>query len=182
LARILPNPLEKPVHASTAEVRLTMSKETRKTLATAVCLLFLSEIGLGATAKFDKAEYMPPKTAGSQNTKAGSPVKGDVCFDKETKTLSFTDGKGNAVVSIPYDKIKSMLYEQTSRPRYAEAILLSPFFLFSKTKKHFLTIQYTNAAGDGQFAMIHMDKSNARDIVAEAQAESGVKVEWAQEK
>lgn len=159
-----------------------MSKKSHKTLAMVVCLLFFTQIALGAVTKFDKAEYMPPKTAGSQNAKAGSPVKGELCFDKETKTLSFTDGKGNTIVNIPFDKIKSMLYERTSRPRYAEAILLSPLFLFSKTKKHFLTVQYTNSAGDGQFVMIHLDKSNARDIVAEAEAESGVKVEWAQEK
>ena len=73
-------------------------------------------------------------------------------------------------------------HEKTSKPRYAEAILISPFFLFAHSKKHFLTIQYADADGTGKFAMIHMDKSNARDIVAAAEAETGKKVERSEEK
>jgi hypothetical protein len=69
-----------------------------------------------------------------------------------------------------------MLYEKTSHPRYTEAILISPFFLFSKTKKHFLTVQYTDERGDGKFMMLHMDKSNAEDIVNTAEAQTGQKV------
>lgn len=135
-----------------------------------------------ATLKFGKAEYVPPKDEGSKNKKGGNPIKGEVCFDKGAKVFTFVDDKSNTVVTIPYDKIKSMLYEKTSHPRYAEAIIISPFFLFSKTKKHFLTIQYTNAAGEGQFAMIHMDKGNARDIVAQAEADTGKKVDLSEER
>jgi hypothetical protein len=61
----------------------------------------------------------------------------------------------------------------------AEEILISPFFIFAHSKKHFLTIQYTDADGQGKFALIHMDKGNARDIVAAAEAETGKKVERA---
>ena len=75
-----------------------------------------------------------------------------------------------------------MLYELSSKPRYAEAILISPFFLFTKSKKHFLTVQYTDDAGSGKFMMIHMDKTNARDIVNTAEAETGKKVDYSQEK
>lgn len=95
--------------------------------------------------------------------------------------MEFVDEKGASLVSIPNEKIKTMLYERTSKPRYAEAILISPFFLFTHSKKHFLTIQYTDADGQGKFAMIHMDKGNARDIVAAAEAETGRKVERAEE-
>jgi len=157
-----------------------MPTKAHTALALAMCLFFSVEVIAAATVKFDKTEYLPPKTEGSK--KESNPVKGDVCFDKETKTLTFVDDKGHTVVSIPYDKIKSMLYEKTSHPRYAEAILLSPFFLFTKTKKHFLTIQYTDVGGDGKFTMIHLDKSNAREIVAEAEADTGKKVEQAEEK
>jgi hypothetical protein len=62
------------------------------------------------------------------------------------------DEKGASLVSIPNERIKTMLYERTSKPRYAEAILISPFFLFAHSKKHFLTIQYTDADGQGKFA------------------------------
>jgi hypothetical protein len=109
-------------------------------------------------------------------------VKGSIGFDKDKKTVEFTDDKGAPVVSIPDDKIRSKLYETTSKPRYAEAILISPFFLFTDSKKHFLTIQYTGTDGQGKFAMIHLDKGNARDVVAAAEAETGKKVERAEEK
>jgi hypothetical protein len=159
-----------------------MKKSAITALAIAMSMLFVADAMAATTAKFDKVEYLPPKVAGNKNAKESNPVKGDICFDKDTKNVIFIDEKGHTVVTIPYDKVKSLLYEKTSHPRYTEAILISPFFLFSKTKKHFLTIQYTNAAGDGQFAMIHMDKSNARDIVAEAEAETGKKVEMTEEK
>lgn len=151
----------------------------RKLVAVAACATLISSASLAAT-KFDHAEYMKPKTEGQK--KDEHPVQGSISFDKEKKTVEFLDKKGVTVVSIPDDKIKSMLYEKTSKPRYAEAILISPFFLFTHSKKHFLTIQYTDADGQGKFAMVHMDKGNAQDIVATAEAETGKKVERSEEK
>jgi hypothetical protein len=133
-----------------------------------------------AASKFDHAEYLKPKTEGQK--KDDHPVKGSISFDKDKKSVEFLDEKGVSVLSISNDKIKSMIYEKTSRPRYAEAILISPFFLFTHSKKHFLTIQYTDMGGEGKFAMIHMDKGNARDIVAAAEAETGKTVERTEEK
>jgi hypothetical protein len=150
----------------------------RAVLAAGCALIFTA--GSLAEVKFDHAEYMKPKTEGQK--KDDHPVKGSVSFDRDKKTVDFLDEKGASVLSIPNDKIKSMLYEKTSKPRYAEAILISPFFIFAHSKKHFLTIQYTDVDGQGKFAMIHMDKGNARDIVAAAEAETGKKVERAEEK
>jgi hypothetical protein len=133
-----------------------------------------------AQAKFDHAEYMKPKAEGQK--KDEHPVKGSISFDRDKKTVEFLDEKGVSALSIPDDKIKNMLYEKTSKPRYAEAILISPFFLFTHSKKHFLTIQYTDDGGQGKFALIHMDKGNARDIVAAAEAETGKRVERSEER
>ena len=151
----------------------------RKLAIVAGCAAVFSN-ALLAASKFDHAEYLKPKTEGQK--KDERPVKGSISFDKDKKSVEFLDAKGAAVVSIPDDKIKSMIYEKTSKPRYAEAILISPFFLFTHSKKHFLTIQYTDADGQGKFAMIHMDKGNARDIVAAAEAETGKTVERSEEK
>ena len=153
----------------------------RKRIIGGGCALLFATVSLAATAtKFDHAEYLKPKTEGQK--KDDHPVKGSISFDKEKKTVEFADEKGVSVVSIPDDKVKSILYEKTSKPRYAEAILISPFFLFTHSKKHFLTIQYTDADGQGKFAMIHLDKGNARDVVAAAEAETGKRVERAEEK
>jgi len=153
----------------------------RKRIIGGGCALLFATVSLAATAtKFDHAEYMRPKTEGQK--KDDHPVKGSISFDKDKKTVEFADEKGVSVVSIPDNKIKSILYEKTSKPRYAEALLISPFFLFTHSKKHFLTIQYTDTDGQGKFAMIHLDKGNARDVVAAAEAETGKRVERAEEK
>src|ERR1700720_788134 len=154
-----------------------MTGTIRKWVLGGGCALLLSTASLAAT-KFDHAEYLKAKTEGQK--KDDHPVKGSISFDKDKKSVEFLDEKGASLVSIPNEKIKTMLYERTSKPRYAEAILISPFFLFAHSKKHFLTIQYTDADGQGKFAMIHMDKGNARDIVAAAEAETGRKVERAE--
>jgi hypothetical protein len=156
-----------------------MKKTILKTVFAVGCAVVFTSASLAGT-KFDHAEYMKPKTEGQK--KDDHPVKGSVSFDKEKKTVEFLDEKGVSVISIPDDKIKSILYEKTSKPRYAEALLISPFFLFTHSKKHFLTIQYTDADGQGKFAMIHMDKGNARDIVAAAEAETGKTVDRSEEK
>ena len=141
-------------------------------LAVLLCLALTGKIC--AATPFGKVEYLPPKVEGHKH--GSDPIKGQVIFDKEKKALEFQNEKGQQIVEIPYDKIKSILYEKTSRPRYAEAILISPFFLFSKTKKHFLTFQYTDEKGEGKFMMLHLDKSNATDIVNTAEADTGQKV------
>lgn len=156
-----------------------MTGTIRKWVIGGGCALLFSTVSLAAT-KFDHAEYLKPKTEGQK--KDDHPVKGSISFDKDKKVVEFIDEKGTSVVSIPYDQIKSMLYEKTSKPRYAEAVLLSPLFIFSHSKKHFLTIQYSDTDGQGKFAMIHMDKSNARDILAASEAETGKKVDRTEEK
>jgi hypothetical protein len=130
--------------------------------------------------KFDHAEYMQATASGQK--KAAPAVKGALSFDAEKKCVDFVDEKGAPAFSIKYDSIKTILYEKTSKPRYAEAILISPLFLFSHSKKHFLTIQYSDAAGTGQFVIVHLDKKNAREVVALAEAQTGKKVEQVEEK
>ena len=135
----------------------------------------------GSTAnKFDHAEYMKATSAGQK--KAEPAVKGILLFDREQKTVDFLDSKRTSAFSIKYDSIKTMRYEEADKPRYAEAVLISPMFLLSHSKKHYLTIQYTDASGAGQFVIVHLDKKNAREAVAAAEAATGKKVERVEEK
>jgi hypothetical protein len=74
--------------------------------------------------------------------------------------------KGKTEIEIPYRGITSLLYERAATPRYSAAILVSPLFLFSKSKKHFLTIQYKGTEGQSQFALIRFDKKNWQSAIA----------------
>ena len=132
------------------------------------------------THRFGKAEYLPATSTGQK--KAGQPVKGSLVFDPDEKNVNFFQESGSPVLSIKFDAIKNMSYEKASKPRMAEAVLISPLFLLSNSKKHYLTFQYTDDSGEGKYAIIHLDKSNAREAVACAEAQTGKKVEQIDEK
>lgn len=129
---------------------------------------------------FTKAEYFQATSTGQK--KAGGTVKGTLFFDNEKKQVSFLQESGSPAVAIKYDTIKTMMYEKASKPRYAAAVLVSPLFLLSHGKKHYLTIQYTDENSEGKYAIVHLDKSNAREAIACAEAQTGVKVEQIEEK
>ncbi|MGB0036734.1 MAG: hypothetical protein WBP79_14785 [Candidatus Acidiferrales bacterium] len=139
----------------------------------AVLALLVSDVCFAQT-RFDRAEYLMAAGAGQ---KKGKVAKGTLSFDSEKKLVTFVAGKQSEQFSIGYDTITSMLYEQASRPRYAEAILISPMFVFAKEKKHFLTIHFNGEGGTPQFVVVHLDKTNYRNALATAEAQTGKKVD-----
>jgi len=130
-----------------------------------------------STTQFEGAQYYL-KTPNEKKTKQ---VDGTLVIDSSAKVARFV-AKGKTEVEIPYGSITSLLYERAATPRYSAAVLVSPLFLFSKSKKHFLTIQYKNAEGQGQFALIRFDKKNWQPAVAAVEAQTGIKVERVEEK
>jgi hypothetical protein len=129
---------------------------------------------------FGKAEYLQATSTGQK--KAAPPVKGTLVFDPQRRYVDFLQDSGSPALSIKFDDIKSMTYEKASKPRMAEAVLISPLFLLSNSKKHYLTFEYTDDSGQGKYAIIHLDKKNAREAVACAEAQTGKNVEQVDEK
>jgi hypothetical protein len=148
-------------------------------------IAFLSSLAYGREIqgkanKFDHVEYMQATSSGQK--KAAPAFKGTLFFNTEQKTIEFLDAKGSSALSIKYSSTKSVLYEQTSTPRYAEAVLISPLFVFAHSKKHFLTVQFTNDAGIGEFVIFHLNKGSAREAIATTEAETGKSDERTEEK
>jgi hypothetical protein len=104
-------------------------------------------------------------------------VSGSLKFNREAKEIQFTSQNGAPQLVIKYDAIKRIEYERASRPRYTEGILIAWPLLLTKSKKHYLTIQYMDSSGAGHYAIMRLDKSNCRDVIAEAEAQTGKKVE-----
>jgi preprotein translocase subunit SecG len=161
----------------------------RRMLAVVTVMFFVVSLSLAQkssdktkadTLRFDKAEYLQG-TSGGQ-VKAGTTLKGTLVFDSEKKNVDFLQESGSPAMSIKYDTIKNITYEKASKPRYAAAVLVSPLFLLSHGKKHYLTFQYNDGTGEGKYAIIHLDKKNAREAVACAEAQTGKKVEQIEEK
>ena len=128
-------------------------------------------------SQFDDAEYYVK----TPNENKAKPIGGVLVFDTGAKTVRFLH-KGKAEIEIPYGSVTSLLYERTAKPRYTAAILISPLFLFSKSKKHFLTIQYKSADGRGEYALIRLDKKNYQPALAMVEAQTSIKVERTEER
>jgi hypothetical protein len=90
--------------------------------------------------------------------------------------LSFQYGQVN--LRIPYQKINTVEYGQNVSRRYAEAVLLSPVFLLSKSHKHFVTLGYVDADGKQQAVVFRVDKGDIRAVLAGLEARTGRRVEY----
>jgi hypothetical protein len=86
-----------------------------------------------------------------------------------------------AQVRIPYDRINLIEYGQQVSRRLAMAIVISPLFLLTKSRKHFLTVGYAGEDGKQQALVFRLDKDNVRVILVSLEARTGLKVEYQDE-
>ncbi len=86
--------------------------------------------------------------------------------------------RDKTVFAIAYQKINTVEYGQTVSRRYAEAVLISPVLLLSKSRKHFVTIGYVDEAGKQQALVFRVDKGDIRSVLASLEAKTGRRVEF----
>jgi len=79
---------------------------------------------------------------------------------------------------VPYEKVNTLEYGQHVGRRYAEAILISPLMLLSKSRKHYVTVGYTDGDGKQQALVLQVSKSDVRAVLAGLEAKTGRKVEY----
>jgi hypothetical protein len=85
---------------------------------------------------------------------------------------------GKQEFRVPYDKINLLEYGQKVDRRYLVAALLSPMFLLSKSRQHFLTVGYTDAEGHQQAMVFRVAKGDVRTVLVTLEARTGVKVQY----
>jgi hypothetical protein len=106
---------------------------------------------------------------------------------KSEGNISATDGDDflfrskQAFIRIPYSKINTLEYGQRVNRRYAEAILISPFLLLAKKRKHFLTVGYTDEEGRQQAMVFELPKGVVRQMLVSLEAKTGRRVEYQDE-
>ncbi len=83
---------------------------------------------------------------------------------------------GEGTVRVPWKGIKSIEYGQTASRRVTSAILLSPLALFSKARKHYISLEWVDDQGQPQSAALRADKNNFRSILSALRAKSGLEV------
>ena len=98
---------------------------------------------------------------------------------KDEKVFIFDTGE--AKLEIPYDKVDSLEYGQKAGRRVGVAFAINPIFIFSKKRRHFLTLGYTDADGKQQAAVFEMGKDVIRVNLASLEARTGKKIEYQDE-
>lgn len=97
----------------------------------------------------------------------------------DPKALIFVSQRGR--FEIPYEGVTSVEYGQKAGRRVGVAIVISVWALFSKKRKHFLTLGYKDAQDVQQGVVIELPKGTPKSIITIIEARSGVKCEYESE-
>ena len=92
----------------------------------------------------------------------------------ETSDTTFlvltTHGK---TLKIPYAKVNLIEYGQNVSRRIGLAIVISPMFLLSKSRAHFVTLGYTDEDGRQQAIVLQVDKRVVRSTLTTLEVRTG---------
>ncbi len=81
-------------------------------------------------------------------------------------------------VYIGYDKINLLEYGQNVDRRITMAVIISPLFLLSKKRQHFLTVGYGDKQGKQQALVFKVDKNSIRSVLVALEARTGLKIQF----
>lgn len=141
----------------------------KRTVAAVVALTLLTHTVAIFAVDAKKAEYVGGTVAGLKEK-----VEGRLDTSDETHLMFNTEE--SPTVRIPYKSIVELEYGQKAGRRVAMAILLSPLALFSKKRKHYLSIAYKDAKGQEQAAIFELGKDIVRTSLMVIQTRSGKKI------
>ncbi len=136
-------------------------------------VLLLASVSLPAADSGVKAQFIGGTVAG---VKAKSTARLDLTG---ADSLHFQGDKAD--LRIAYKKVNTLEYGQNVSRRYAAAILVSPVLLLSKTRRHYVTIGYTDEAGNQQALVFRVEKGDIRMVLASLEARTGRRVEFQDE-
>jgi len=162
-----------------------MKKTTVLTLV--ICLVLNAPVMAALDSK--KAAYHGGTTKDKYFAGAKAAVEGILnTGDEKDLKFEYTWEKTGKVYTIPYNQIIDIEYGQKAGRRVGAAlatgILLSPvglFLLFSKKRKHFVTIGYKDDEGKEQVAVFELGKDIVRTTLPILEARSGKKIEYQDE-
>lgn len=80
--------------------------------------------------------------------------------------------------TIPYTRVKKAEYEFSAERRWAAAVIVSPLFLLSKSKKHWFTVvcKSQTEGGEDEEVVFRLAKKNYSDVLSAFEKSSGIKV------
>lgn len=81
-------------------------------------------------------------------------------------------------VNVPWEKINMLEYGQKVGRRIGLAIVVSPLFLMTKSRKHFLTVSYLDEKDRQQALVFEIHKDRVRSVLVTMEARTGLRVEF----
>jgi len=142
----------------------------RKLIATILVTVLSFEALAWAGLDSDKTMYV----GGTVSTvKEGSEGKSST-KDEKVFVFNYQGGK----LEIPYDQVNDLEYGQKAGRRLGLAIAVTWMALFSKKRKHFLTIGYKDENDKQQAAVFELGKNIVRVTLASLEARTGKKIEY----
>jgi hypothetical protein len=145
----------------------------RKTLGIAVILILLFDLTAWAGVGSKKTMYVGGTIASIKDGSEGT----STTQDERVFVFDYKGGK----LAIPYDRINDLEYGQKAGRRLGLAIFVSPFFLLSHKRKHFLTIGYTDENDKQQAGVFELGKDIVRVTLASMEARTGKKIDYQDE-
>lgn len=145
-----------------------MKRSFALSLLSALLLALPAVAGVGS----DKTAYV----GGTEKIEEG--IEGSASMGNE-KELIYEYPSGELI--IPYDQINDIEYGEKAGRRVGLAIALNPLFLFSKKKRHFLTIGWKDDESKQHAAVFELGKSIIRTTIEILEQKTGKKVDYEDE-
>ena len=131
-------------------------------------LLFFASAIISTAANGSRVEYIGGTVAEFPSGTAGRLEATD------PGALVFANKRHN--LDVPYRQINLLEYGQKADRRILAAVLISPIFLLSKKRDHFLTIGYADPQGHQQALVLKVEKRDLRSVLASLEARTGLRV------
>lgn len=158
----------------------------KRTIAVIICISILLNATAFAGLSSKKAAYVGGTTKEKDFAGAKDSVEGVLnTSDEKNLVFEYKLNKADKTYSIPYDQIIDLEYGQKAGRRVgaaiATAVLLAPiglFLLFSKKRKHYITIGYKDSEGKEQAAIFELGKDIIRATLAILKTRSGKEIQY----
>ena len=134
-----------------------------------VCVLALDIVGFAGIGS-DKTAYV----GGTENQIKDGAEGESSAKDEKNFVFEYKGGK----LAVPYDQVNDLEYGQKAGRRLGLALTISPWLLFSKKRKHFLTLGWKDAQDKQHAAVFELGKSIVRTTLATLEARTGKKVDY----
>jgi hypothetical protein len=83
-----------------------------------------------------------------------------------------------SMIRVPYERINQLEYGQKVDRRLWQAVLLSPLFVLSKKRDHYVTVGFELEGGQQQALLFRVEKDDVRALLVSLEARTGRKVTY----